>query len=228
MALNSKAEFGTPGKLEKGRRSSNGFQPCVSLDQSLHSIQVSEPCQACPLTPSYQPTPQARMHMVSTFWFGPCLISLYFLPANPTTTENSRQVTCSIHMIWLQPRSYRENLHTALKCSGSLCLMWKQSTPLELYDTPRQALTAYPEQIWTFHHPNSLHCPYLGSELSGHLGPPLQHPAHVDPAILCPEWLISLFHIWLIPHSLRDFLKIFQIYSVNGLSFCPPWEGVHV
>lgn len=73
----------------------------------------------------------------------------------------------------------------------------EEISPVGPYDTPRQALTASPEQI-----PIRAQTLFVvliyGQSFGatwGHLGPPLQHPSHADPAILCPEWLVSLFHI---------------------------------
>lgn len=107
---------------------------------------------------------------VNTSWFGHCLTSLLFLPDNPTTPEDSRQITWLISdMLWLQPKSYRKNLPTALKCSGSLNLIWINQPHRTL--TTHQGRHSWPEQMQTSHHPNPLCCLHLGSELLGGPGP---------------------------------------------------------
>ena len=109
---------------------------------SVKALPGLPPCQ-----PASQPTTRPGNTKVGTSWLQPWLTSLYFLPANPTTSENSRQMTWSTHdMTWLPAKSYRKNLNRVWKCSGSLCSTWKKSTPQDLYDTPRQASHSLP---WT-------------------------------------------------------------------------------
>ena len=120
------------------------------------------------------------------------LLSPPYLPT-PLHLRLSRQIIwLTYNMTWLQPKSYRKNLNTTLKHSGSLCLMWKKSTSQDLYDTPRQEPTIHPEKIWTAHHPNILHCPW--SMLSGCLGPPLQPPAHLPPSL--PHSILKQLSTW--------------------------------
>lgn len=131
-------------------------------------------------------------------------------------------------MIWhdSQPRVTGKTW-TEFRNVQEVCVQRERSQPHRIFMTHQgRLLTAYPEQIWTFQHPNPLGCPHQGSVLSGRPGPPLQHPTHTHPATLCLEWPISSFHIWLMPHSFTDFLRKFQIYAVNDLLFFPPQEGI--
>lgn len=160
------------------------FQWPVSLGQTPLTTQTSELWQACPPLPSSRSLARPGCMKESTFWFGFCLASLSSLPANPTTSETKQ----TDHMTYVQPESYRKNLNTTLKHSGSLSLMWKKSTSQDLYDTP----TIYPEKIWTAHNPNVLHCPR--TVLSGCLGPPLQPPAHLPQPL--PHSIFKQLSTW--------------------------------
>ena len=139
----------------------------VSLGQTLLTTQMSNGRPAHSCHPPSHPEQDAWRKALSDL-DSVSLLSPPYLPT-PLGQRLSRQsIWLTYNMTWFQPESYRKDLNITLKHSGSLCLMWKQSTSQDLYDTPRQEPTTHPEKVRTAHHPNILHCPR--SVLSGYLG----------------------------------------------------------